>query len=63
MRFVNKLSIAYARAELLSTLPVQQQDQSRAVLSLPSQSAAAEQAQKRLALSPAPRASQHPDRC
>lgn len=54
MRFLDKLSIAYARAELLSTLPVQQQDQSRAVLSLSSHSTAAEQAQKRLALSPAP---------
>lgn len=63
MRSVDKLSVVYARAELLSTLPVQQQDQSRAVLSLPSRRAAAEQAQKRLTLSPAPRAAQHPDRC
>lgn len=59
MRFVGKLSLAYAKAELLSALPVQQQDQSRAILSPPSQSTAAEQAQVGLALSPDPSVSPH----
>lgn len=61
MRFVDKLSTANARADLLSTLPVQQQDLSRAVLSLLPQSTAAKQAERRLALTPDLQASQHPD--
>lgn len=54
MRFVDKPSAANARADLLSTLPVQQQDPSRAVLSLLPQSAAAKQAESSLTLSGSP---------
>lgn len=60
MRFVDKRSAADARADLPSALPMQQQDQSRAVLSLLSQSAAARGAERRPALPPDCRASRHP---
>lgn len=53
MKFVDKLSVAYARAELLSTLRVQTGPEQSHPLPA-SQSTAAELAQHRPALSPAP---------